>query len=297
MKETLEMIKLICEVSEIVGANVVVVVGAIWGKPSDRGRSRKDINSQEKCKSHRTGFDSPSLHQPSPEYRGFFDNERSILMKSEFPEKAYETFINHELLTKGYMIYLPSQIKEEALGYDARLQKFRGKKFKAVALQYKIVSKYERIPKFFNSPCFKFDLHRNENQYKQHNIMVKRNTHSKSKVLALYCVPRFVDYQLLYTYLKAGTILDHSQLLKPIHAVDNSQRHHVKFDDTHAYQFSNEPRAVEMCTLESIFEEQEPLYYDDFIEGNYRNETSFIKGLNEYLKASRSVLILKDLDN
>lgn len=219
------------------------------------------------------------------------------MIKSEFPEKAYETFINHELLTKGYMIYLPSQIKEEALGYDARLQKFRGKKFKAVALQYKIVSEYERTPNPFCFPCFKFDLHRSKKGYRQHNIMVKRNTNSKSKVLALYCVPRFVDYQLLYTYLKAGTILDHSQLLKPIHPIDDFQRHHVKFDDTHAYQFSNEPRFVEMCTLESIFEEQEPLYYDDFIEGNYRNETSFIKGLNEYLKASRSVLILKDLDN
>ncbi len=219
------------------------------------------------------------------------------MIKSEFPEKAYETFINHELLSQGYMIYVPSQIRENAHGYDAQLQKFRGKRFKAVALQYKIVSEYERTPKPFCFPCFKFDLHRSQKGYRQHNIMVKRNTNSKSKVLALYCVPRFVEYKLLYTYLKAGSLFSHSQLLKPIHPVDNSQSHHVKFDDTQAYQFSKEPRVVEMCTLESIFEEQEPLYYDDFIEGNCRNEPSFINGLNEYLKASRSVLILKDLDD
>ena len=53
------------------------------------------------------------------------------MKRSEFPEKAYEAFINHELLSKGYMIYMPSQRKEKSVGYDALLHASSSRRFKA----------------------------------------------------------------------------------------------------------------------------------------------------------------------
>ena len=45
--------------------------------------------------------------------------KENVMKKSEFSEKAYEVFANHELLSLGYMIYIPSQHQEQKLGYDA----------------------------------------------------------------------------------------------------------------------------------------------------------------------------------
>ena len=87
------------------------------------------------------------------------------MKKSEFPEKAYESFLNHELMSMGYMLYIPSQIKENKLGYDALIQKLKYKKIKSLALQYKIVSQY-KIPKTgFLDPCFKIELHKSKSGY------------------------------------------------------------------------------------------------------------------------------------
>ena len=47
-------------------------------------------------------------------------------------------------MSMGYMLYIPSQIKENKLGYDALIQKLKYKKIKSLALQYKIVSQYKR---------------------------------------------------------------------------------------------------------------------------------------------------------
>ena len=119
------------------------------------------------------------------------------MKKSEFPEKAYETFSNHELMSMGYMLYIPSQIKENKLGYDTLIQKLKCKKIKLLALQYKIVSQY-KIPKTgFSDPCFKIELHKSKSGYIQHNLMVKKNLkHTRTGIAAVYCVPQFVEYDL-----------------------------------------------------------------------------------------------------
>lgn len=218
------------------------------------------------------------------------------MKRSEFPEKAYETFANHELLSKGFMIYLPSQRKEESLGYDALLHGLRGRGIKAVALQYKVVSQYKRPPNCFHLPCFKFVLHKSINGYKQHNIMVMRNTKRRLKVLALYCVPNFVDYQSLYDYLRNGTLLQHSRLLMPLSRINDSKYHFIVFDDMKAEQFSREPEDVAMYSLENVFELQEPLHYRDWISKNDCDQYTFKQELDKFLRSTHSFLIYKCMD-
>ncbi len=218
------------------------------------------------------------------------------MYKSEFPEKAYETFVNHELLSNGYMIYLPSQRKEESLGYDALLHGLRGSGIKAVALQYKVVSQYKRTPQYFHSPCFRFVLHKSANVYKQHNIMVRRNTMTPRRVLALYCVPNFVDYQSLYNYLRNGTLLRHSSLLMPFSRINDSNHHYIAFDDTKAEQFSKEPQTVAAYDLQYLFELQEPMHYRDLVSENDCDQHTFMQELDSFLRSTHSFLVYKCMD-
>ena len=219
------------------------------------------------------------------------------MKRSEFPEKAYETFINHELLSNGYMIYMPSQRKEKSVGYDALLHASSSRRFKAIALQYKIVSQYVRPPFPLSIPAFKFDLHKSAKGYVQHNIMVKRNTAIWSKISAVYCVPSFVDYKSLYDHLKNGTLLCNSRFLLPIDKITDSKYHYIAFDNSDAYQFSQEPKLVENYSLDNIFEKQEPWYYEDLIQNNYIDEKSPTTELDDYLIKTRSFLVIKIVDN
>ena len=224
------------------------------------------------------------------------------MIKTEFPEKAYESFSNHELMAKGYKIYIPSQTKEKSVGYDALLH-LKGKMFKAVALQYKVVSQYIRPPKPLSSPCFKFELHKTHDGYEQHNIMVKRNTRIPAPVAAAYCVPFFVEYSELYDYLKKNTILENSCLLIPFDRINDFDYHYIAYDHSTALQFSKTPVPVKMCTLEQLFEQQKPLSFEDLItnafapkEHTYIESNNPTKLLDDYLLKSESMLLIKPLE-
>ena len=69
-------------------------------------------------------------------------------MKSEFPEKAFETYINYYLLNKGFKLYIPSQAKEAKEAYDALINNLANlattrRRIVSIALQYKVVSEYK----------------------------------------------------------------------------------------------------------------------------------------------------------
>ena len=215
--------------------------------------------------------------------------------KSEFPEKAYEVFANHELLSNGYGIYIPSQQKEKTLGYDA-LWHLKGTRFKAIALQYKIVSQYRRPPKMLSTPCFKFDLHKSAGGYEQHNIMVARHTHTRFPILAVYCVPTFVEYKKLYEHLRNGTIFDNSRLLIPLKQISDSSYHYIAFDDTQALQFSKDPVSVENRHLDQIFESVEPIPSDYFTANRSNRRNEALEELDAYLLDTQSMLITKMID-
>lgn len=219
------------------------------------------------------------------------------MKRSEFPEKAYEAFINHELLSKGYMIYIPSQRREKSVGYDALWHTSCGRKIKAIALQYKIVSEYVKPPISLSTPAFKFDLHKSAKGYVQHNIMVKRNTTIWLKISAVYCVPSFVDYKSLYDYLKKGTLLNNSRFLIPTNKITDNKYHYIAFDNKIAYQFSQDPNLVENYSLDSIFERQESLCYEDLIQSNYIDEKTQTTKLDDYLIKTHSFLVIKAFDN
>ena len=218
------------------------------------------------------------------------------MKKSEFSEKAYEVFANHELLSMGYMIYIPSQQKEQKLGYDALLHS-KNKRIKAVALQYKIVLEYDRTPKLLSDCCFKFELHKSSTgDYLQHNIMVEKNTRSWPPICAFYCVPQFIKFHALYKHLKSGTILENSCFLKPNSEIYDSKYHYVKFDNNQAYQCSNEPKPMEICSLENLFANQELVCFEDIMKETYVDEKHSIGSIDEYLLQSQSFLLIKVLD-
>ena len=219
------------------------------------------------------------------------------MKKSEFPEKAYEVFANHELLSMGYMIYIPSQQKEQKLGYDALWQS-KNRKIKAIAVQYKIVEQYERTHKLLSKPCFKFELHKSSTgKYSQHNIIVQKNAQPWPPICACYCVPNFVEYKALYKHLKDGTILKNSCFLKPHSEINDSRYHYIVFDNNKAYQCSDDPRIMTIHSLESIFNQQEAIYFEDLIREFYIEENQSIHSIEDYLTESQSFLIIKLLDN
>ena len=79
--------------------------------------------------------------------------------------------------------------------------------------------------------------------------------------------------------------------------VEQSGVHYIAFDNSNAYQFSQEPKLVENYSLDNIFERQEPLYYEDLIQNNYIDEKSPTTELDDYLIKTRSFLVIKVVDN
>ena len=71
------------------------------------------------------------------------------MKKSEFSEKFFEILVDHLLLNHGFQIFIPSQNKENKLGYDALINNIKSimgtkKRINGFALQYKIVEKYKK---------------------------------------------------------------------------------------------------------------------------------------------------------
>ena len=221
------------------------------------------------------------------------------MKKSEFPEKAYESFLNHELMSMGYMLYIPSQIKENKLGYDALIQKLKYKKIKSLALQYKIVSQY-KIPKTgFLDPCFKIELHKSKSGYTQHNLMVKRNLmHAKTGIAAIYCAPMFVEYDLLYKYSIAKSLVSRSRFIVPQKAITDKQYHYIVFDAKCSKQFSNIPESIKYNSLENIIENQPTIYINELIETVTDSPNDLnCHTLNEFLIQTKSYLLIKVIEN
>ena len=221
------------------------------------------------------------------------------MKKSEFPEKAYESFLNHELMSMGYMLYIPSQIKENKLGYDVLIQKLKYKKIKSLALQYKIVFQYKNPRSGLSYPCFKMELHKSKSGYTQHNLMVKRNLkHVKTGVAAIYCAPRFVEYDLLYKYSIAKSLVSHSKFIIPQKAITDKQYHYIAFDDKCSKQFSSIPESIKYDTLESIIENQPAIYINELIETVTDSPNDLnCHTLNEFLIQTKSCLLVKVMED
>ena len=206
------------------------------------------------------------------------------MKKSEFPEKAFEMYINHFLLEEGFNLYIPSQAKEAKLAYDALINDLKakkGKKIMPLALQYKIVWEYKRPEP---AKKFKFDLHANcdkrtkKLKYTQHNILYKKNLSSKY-FAAGYVVPYFVSYKELQENVINDTLLNNSYFIRPQHHISDSGYHYYTFDNIHALQHSSEPLNDEIQPFEELLS-QIAISGKDFaqpIEGFIEEFTSILE--------------------
>lgn len=166
-------------------------------------------------------------------------------MKSEFCEKHYETFINHELLNRGYDMFIPSQKQEGELGFDAMIGKC--KQFKPLILQYKIPRNVSHQSTY---DIFKFNIHKHNGQFTQHNTLVMYNRYG---INAVYCAPLFYKYSDLNKYLHCNQIISNSKVIIPTTPL-NSGSHHIKYTYKGAQLFSNHGYDCECTDLESLLE-------------------------------------------
>ena len=208
------------------------------------------------------------------------------MKKSQFSERLYETLINHLFLSRGFDIYVPSQNKEAALGYDALFQ--NGKR-KIGMFQYKIIKEYERKPIYHNSAdhAYAFNLHGPKNKsYEQHNNLFKRMNRG---IICGYVVPCFIEYKELFSYYhntnsnnnnncNNEALLDHSLLIKPTVKITDNNYHYITFDNKIAYLHSKEKIQLEIQSLSefigSIKESK------DYSKETFTNE--FLEGFIDY---------------
>lgn len=159
-----------------------------------------------------------------------------------FSERLFETLVNHILLnTLKCDIYIPSQVKEASSGLDALFQ--RGGR-KLLAIQYKVVEQYQRIPTGLTAAAFHFDIHSKE----QHNHLVKKS----NKMLAGYVVPAFVSYQALFDTYHNGTLLNDSYFIQPDIKIRDSNYHQIKFDRATAFLCSKDPQHLAIYSLAEL---------------------------------------------
>ncbi len=191
------------------------------------------------------------------------------MKKSEFSEKFFEILVDHLLLNHGFQIFIPSQNKENKLGYDALINNIKSimgtkKRINGFALQYKIVEKYKKPQN--KKENFKFKLHPAHN-YRQHNKLCKCN--QIGKFIAAYCVPNFVTIADLYLNLNGGSLLSNSMLIFPkIHIIDNNS-HYITFGHLTAHQHSSEQNNCDIKNFEQILKEQDAehlMFPEVFIE-------------------------------
>lgn len=208
-------------------------------------------------------------------------------MKCDFSEKAYETFVNHELLTNGYHLYIPSSKQEKILGFDSLVS---NSIFQVCCLQYKVPKKVKSRRNIWHGQfIFKFNPHKdkNTNQYSQHNLLVNFN---KQGIPALYCAPLFIDIKNLYQFLGNNTLLANSALLKPIHSLNVPPNNHsIEFTFTQAYQFCENGEALQKLNSKEIFETSKWFQKDEFL-----NRLREICSLEQAEKQSISSILAKN---
>lgn len=211
--------------------------------------------------------------------------------RSRFPEKIFEIFVNYFLLSKGFDIYVPSQIKEAKLGYDAL---FQNGKIKIGILQYKIVTKYVRKPKEHSSAnnVYYLKLHKDKAlKYTQHNLLVKK---ANKGIKCGYAVPCFVEYQDLYDYYHNKHLLKKSFIIIPKYQISDKKNHYITFDDKgNAFLHSKEQQNIEINNLEdfinSIMESENEYDKDKLTNILYEVLEEYIDN-NDYLNCEEKVL-------
>ena len=171
------------------------------------------------------------------------------MIKSEFSERLFETLINHEILKQlGCDIFIPSQVKESKSGLDALF--FNKKRRRILALQYKVVNEYIRIPKGLKARAFQFVLHKDKNGYTQHNHLFKNSLNGLN---SYYVVPAFVKYNELYGSYRSGILLSKTHVISPGKKINDKKYHYINFDtNSNAYLHSHEKESLQIETLSDL---------------------------------------------
>ena len=173
--------------------------------------------------------------------------------RCEFPEKLFESLVNHELInlfSKRHTkvnLWSPSQTKEASLGYDSL---FEAGARKLVAIQYKVPS-YRYVSKY--KGCFKFELHKNSNkECKQHELLCELlDKHIVDNVF--YIAPEFLENRKLNNYSRSGTLLKHIAQITPTKLISYKGNHHCVYGDLKPNFFCNVPSESSYSTIEEIF--------------------------------------------
>ena len=172
----------------------------------------------------------------------------------EFPEKLFESLVNHELmnsfskLSKKVILWSPSQSKEASLGYDAL---FKSGVKKLIAIQYKIPKrKYSRK----HIGCFRFDLHKNKRgECKQHGLLCDLLAkHVVDDVV--YCVPLFVENSKLNNYARSETLTKmHVAQIRPKRLISIKGSHHCVYDSRTADFYCNNKTETNLVDFDELF--------------------------------------------
>lgn len=219
-------------------------------------------------------------------------------MKSEFCEKQYEIFLNHELISMGYDIYIPSQRQEKKTGYDALIKP--NENFKGLMLQYKIPGNGLIHSTYFSnkSKIFRFNVYKYNNEFAQHNLLVKQNLFG---IKAAYCVPLFDTNKDLYNNLRNGTVVNSSVGIVPYkYLKDGKVSHHIEYTSDRAFLFSDNGEDNECKNLIELLESSE-IYTGEvftrkliniFSEIYYNNDRNYYD-LNSILFKNKLALLIK----
>ncbi len=188
------------------------------------------------------------------------------ITRCEFPEKLFESLVNHELMNNLLSLGLkpnmwsPSQIQEASLGYDVL---FQDPLSKIIAIQYKVPS-YKYLRKHKN--CFKFDLHKNKsNICKQHEILVnelKKGTISN----VVYMAPRFMGIKELNEYVQNGSLLKHIAVIPPARLPSYIGSHHCVYGKKKPQFFSKEPIDGFEDSLYRLFFDDDDIFHNSIEE-------------------------------
>ena len=210
------------------------------------------------------------------------------MIYSEFSEKEFEIMFCREFLNKHNCcdFYFPSQRKEVKKGFDAR---FKNRKFKAKAFQFKVVFEYKNNPFGHVVKSFGFETHKHNGYQKQHNLLVKLNSRGLS---AGYAVPCFIERKFLIDYARHDKLLDNCLHLIPINPL-SAGNHRIKFDTTpFAQQFCNQAENMKTSNLFSL-ENSEVISYNGICES-----LEFVKegGLFEMLSSNNLFMCYELLD-
>ena len=193
------------------------------------------------------------------------------MKRSEFPEKAYESMFMHELLTqfakaKTTPFYIPSQVVEKRLGYDALFVDESGNPLnrKVMLIQFKTSEAYTKKQPHKH---YKFEIYKSNdigNPFRQHNKLCRFNLYGSS-VAGVYAAPRFILYKDFLNKVRNSAIIADSEFFIPTTCL-YSGHHYVTFDNSDARQCSREEIKIEKTSFNQILQKIEPISKEQFEE-------------------------------